>query len=201
MKILILLFVGLTQILFCSELTHITLENQDFSIVTEKYDIYDSKGEVMTLYKEERNRNLTFILNLILKDSTGTCADKSMQEGSYEINGTEITLYSLWERRGKAYEAPYGARIMKYQMLDDHSVVKRSSYIYIESERKNYNDESGMQYLFKEAKTVEEKALFKSYIDEMERVYKGQFLLGKDAKKLLNQVDEALLRKKKNQWK
>lgn len=200
MKILIPLFLFLTQFIFCAELKHVTIENQDFSIVTENYDIYGSKGTVMRFYKEERNNDLTFVLRLTLTDHTGSCSDKGIQEGAYEINGTDITLYSFWDRKGRAYDAPYGARVMHYKMLDDHSVVKKSSYIYIESERKNYNDESGMKYLFKRPKNDTQKKELESYIEDVERQYKGTFVYGNEAKDLIAEVKKALKRKMQRVW-
>ena len=117
MKLFSLIVLTINMLFAAAELEHVTLGNQDFSIVTESYEIYDSKGEVMKFYKEERNNDLTFVLSLILKDKTGTCADKSMQEGAYEINGTTITLYSFWDRKGKAYDSPYGGRIQQLSLI------------------------------------------------------------------------------------
>ncbi len=199
---LFLLMLFTTSILFgTAELKHITIKNQDFSIVTEAYDIYDSKGEVMKFYKEERNNDLIFVLSLILKDSTGTCADKSMQTGSYEINGTNITLYSFWDRKGKAYDSPYGARIQRYEMLPDHTVVLKSSKVYIETARKSYDTESGMKYLFSPPKTNTEIEALQAYIKSVEREYKGVFVYGDEAKSLIEEVHEAFRRKMKSKWK
>jgi len=201
MKIIISILLGISTLFASAELEHFSIENQDFSVVTEAYDIYDSKGEVMKLYKEERNNDLTFVLSLILKDSTGTCSDKSVQEGSYEINGTDITLYSFWERKGKAYSSPYGARIQHYRMLPNHTVEHVSSQVYIETERKNYDPESGMQYLFYAPQTAAEKEALKSYVESVEKDYKGVFVYGEEAKRLIHEVQEALSRKIKNRWK
>ncbi len=200
MKIFSLIFFTINILYATAELEHVTLGNQDFSIVTESYEIYDSKGEVMKFYKEERNNDLTFVLSLILKDKTGTCADKSMQEGAYEINGTTITLYSFWDRKGKAYDSPYGARIQQYEMLPDHTVVLRSSKVYIETARKSYDKESGMQYLFTPPKTAFEKEALQTYVKSVERQFKGVFVFGEEAKMLLDEVHEAFRRKMKSAW-
>lgn len=200
MKIFFLLFFTLNILFATAELEHVTLGNQDFSIVTESYDIYDSKGEVMKFYKEERNNNLIFVFSLILKDKTGTCADKSTQEGAYEINGTTITLYSFWDRKGKVYDSPYGARIQQYEMLPDHTVVLRSSKVYIEAARKSYDKESGMKYLFDPPKTALEKEALQRYVKSVEKEYKGVFVFGEEAKMLLNEVQEAFRRKMKSTW-
>jgi len=201
MKKIWLLFFMVSTFSFSANLEHITIENQDFSIVTETYKIYDSKGEVAKFYKEERNNDLTFIFSLILEDATGTCADKSMQSGSYEINGTNITLYSFWDRKGKVYDSPYGARIQQYEMLPNHTVVLKSSKVYIETARKSYNLESGMKYLFTSPRTVSEKEAFQTYIRSVEKEYKGLFVYGDEAKALLNEVQKALIRKMRSKWK
>lgn len=200
MKILLHILLGMGTLFASAQLEHLAIENQDFSVITESYDIYDSKGEVMKLYTEEQNNNLTFVLSLILKDSTGSCSDKSVQEGTYEINGTDITLYSFWDRRGKAYSSPYGARIQHYKMLPNHTVERVSSQVYIETERENYNAESGMQYLFHAPKSETEKEALKGYVEFVEKEYKGAFVYGQEAKSLINEVQQALSRKIKLRW-
>ena len=199
-KLLLLIFI-ITASLQSAQLEQIKIGNQDFSVVTETYNIYNSKGEVMKLYKEERDRKPRYILGLTLKDDTGTCSDFKIQEGAYEINGTDIILYSLWDRRGKVYDAPYGARIAHYKMLEDHTVVKKSSYIYIESASKNYNYYSAMKYLFTPPQTDQEKEELQTYIKEIEQKYKGTFLFDNEAKDLIVEVKKALKRKMERTWK
>jgi len=200
MKLFLLSLLTFTFLFATAQLEHLTIGNQDFSVVTESYDIYDSKGEVMKLYREERSNDLSFVLSLILKDSTGTCADKSMQTGSYEVNGTNITLYSYWERKGKAYDSPYGARIQRYEMLPDHTVVLKSSKVYIETARRNYDKESGMKYLFSPPQTHSETEALQAYVKLVEREYKGVFVYADKAKKLIEEVQEALRRRMRAKW-
>ena len=200
MKIFSIILLTVSILFATAKLEHVTLGNQDFSLVTESYDIYDSKGEVMKFYKEERNNDLTFVLSLILKDKTGSCADKSIQEGAYEINGTTITLYSFWDRKGKVYDSPYGARIQQYEMLPNHTVVLRSSKVYIETARKSYDPESGMKYLFIPPKNKSEKKALQSYVKAVEKEYKGIFVYGEESKTLLEEVYEALIRSMKAKW-
>ena len=198
-KLLLLIFI-ITALLHSAQLEHIKIGDQDFSVVTETYKVYNSKGEVMKLYKEERDSKSRYILGLTLKDTTGTCSDFKIQEGAYEINGTNIILYSLWDRRGKVYDAPYGARIAHYKMLDDHTVVKKSSYVYIESASKNYNYYSGMKYLFTPPKTDKEKEELQAYIQDVEQKYKGTFVFENEAQDLIAEVNKALKRKMEKIW-
>ena len=187
-------------ILTGAELKHITIGNQDFTLTTETYDIYDSKGEVLRLYREERNNNLTFVFSLVLKDRTGPCSAKSVEDGYYEINGTTVTLYSHWDRRGKAYDAPYGARIQVYKLKDNYDLVRTSSRLYIETQRAGYSENSGMKYLFKSPDTETEKSSLKTYINSVEHNYNGTFVYGDEAKKLIAEVESAMARKMKAMW-
>jgi len=198
----LLLLLVTMQALFAepADITHTNIGNQDFMLTTESYDEYDSKGEVLRVYKEERNYDLPFMFSLILKDRTGACSDKSLEDGYYEINGTTVTLYSHWSRRGKAYDAPYGARVQVYKIDDNFDLTRVSSKLYIETARPNYNENSGMKYLFNTPKNEEEKAALQAYVNRVERTYKGTFVFGDEAKKLIKDVEDAMTRKMKAIW-
>jgi len=200
MKRLLLLIFTITISLHSAQSKAIKIGDQDYAIVTETYNIYSSKGKVMKLYKKEHDGKLTYILGLTLRDITGTCSIRKEQRGAYEINGTDIKLYSFWDRDRQIDNAPYGARIVHYKLLEDQTIVKKASTLYIESARKNYDDESGMKYLFQEPKTDEEKALFKNYIMEMENTYKGKFVFDNASEDLIKKVKNALERKMRSRW-
>jgi len=200
MKKIVLLLLLSTYVLFSTEIQHINIGNQDFMLTVEEYDVYDSKGEVLRVYKEKRNNDLVFMFSLILKDRTGACSAKSVEDGYYEVNDTSITLYSHWDRRGKAYDAPYGARIQVYTIDENFNLTKTSSKLYVETERQNYNETSGMQYLFKKPQNEEDKKALKAYVSSVERNYKGSFIFGEEAKKLMADVEDAMGRKMKRIW-
>jgi len=198
-----ILFVWVTALLllFCEgKIEHITLHDHDFAIVTESYDIYDSKGTVMKFYREERNNDLTFLFSHTLHDATGSCADKSLEDGTYEINGSSITLYTFWDRRGRAYDSPYGARIRTYTVDKSGNVKMRSGRLYVETSKKSADRDSAVKYLFDPPQTEKEKEAFAQYITSAERQYKGTFLLGDDAKQLMDEVKKALRRKSRETW-
>ena len=184
-----------TALLTGAELKHINIGNQDFMLTVEEYDVYDSKGEVLRVYKEKRNNDLQFMFSLILKDRTGTCADKAVEDGYYEINGTTVTLYSFWNRRGKAYDAPYGARKQVYTLNSRYDLEQNSSKIYIETQRENYDEESGMKYLFSTPKNDAEKKKLKMYVGAVERKFKGTFVYGEEAKNLIEETKAAMTTK------
>jgi len=190
----------LMTLLHSAELKHISMGNFEYSLITDSYDAYDSKGEVMKLYAEENNNDLTFILSLTLHDKTGTCSDKSLEDGRYEINGTTLTLYSAWDRLGRAYDAPVGSRIQVYELQPNATFKRVSSRLYIETHRKKQDQNSGMQYLFSPPKNEKEQKVFEAYIEEVETRFKGTFVFGEEAKQLRLEVQEALRRKMHSAW-
>ena len=183
------------------KIEHITLHDHDFTIVTEPYDIYDSKGTVAKFYREERNNDLTFLFSHTLHDATGSCADKSLEDGVYEINGSTITLYTFWDRRGRAYDSPYGGRILTYTVDKRGKLQKVSGKLYVETSKKSADRNSAVKYLFDPPRTEKEKEAFAQYITSAERQYKGSFLQGDEAKQLMDEVRKALRQKSRGTWK
>ena len=197
-------FVWITVLLLLfseGKIEHITLHDHDFTIVTESYDIYDSKGTVAKFYREERNNDLTFLFSHTLHDATGSCADKSLEDGAYEINGSTITLYTFWDRRGRAYDSPYGARILTYTVDKSGELQKVSGKLYVETSKKSADRNSAVKYLFDPPRTEKEKEAFAQYIASAERQYKGTFLQGDEAKQLIDEVRKALRQKSRETWK
>jgi len=201
MRPFLFIIVLITQIFASSSVKELTIGKFNFLMIRKSYDIYDSKGKVMMLYREENNRDLTFVLRLILKDATGGCTSKGIQDGFYEIDERGITLYSMWDRRGKAYIEPYGARIQRYEIQSDASLKLVSSRVYIEMTRKKHDEDSGMKYLFEEPKNKSARLKLNTYVKEVERLYNGKFVFDKEAKKLLDEVKDALRRKVQVVWK
>lgn len=92
-----------------------TLSNHDIMMTTESYDLYDSEGKVLRLYQKRGDGEKRYLLSFVLSETIGGCEQKSIEQGSYEVNGSRIIFYTLWDRRGSA-DAPYGARIKIYSM-------------------------------------------------------------------------------------
>ncbi len=200
-KTLLLLALVLSSLFSKAIIEHFTVGYNDFTVITEDYEVYDSKGRVMKLYRDEQNYDLTNLFNFTLHDKTGTCGARSLEDGYFERKGNKITLYTLWNRQGRAYDVPYGARIMRYEVQRSGELKLLSSKLYVETARKSFDKESGMRFLWQTPKTNEEKAEFKAYIESVERKYKGTFVFGDEAKALINEVKAALNRKVKSVWK
>jgi len=197
-KIFFIVSILLSQSLFGGS-QNLLINKHKFVIVTESYDIYDSKGTFMKFYDAKNSNEALF--RLTLGDATGGCAARSLEDGSYEIEGDTITLYSLWNRKGKAYLSPYGAKIQKFKVLSNGRLKTISSQVYVEETKRNYDEESGMQYLFHAPTNKEEKEKLDDYVKGVERKYKATFLFGEKGKNLMLQVKEAMKRKLKKTWK
>ena len=182
----------------CASSQDIIINNHHFTIVTEKYDFYASKGEVMRFYRDIHDEKPLF--HLILNDATGGCSSRSLEDGAYEIEGDKIKLYSFFHRQGDAYSEPYGAKIVEYKVLNSGELKKISSKVYIETAQRGYENNRGMKYLFQAPKTEQEKRELLDYIKQVEEEHLSTFLLGEEGKFLIKEVKEALKRKVKRNW-
>jgi len=199
MKLYLFILLSITGV-FASSIKKITIENQPYTIVKEHYNEYGTKGDYIQLYKGSEQTTNSKLFSFILSEVSGSCSDKSIEKGSYEVNGSTITFYTQWSRQGAVYDTPKGARVQVYQVLKNGSLKQLSNKFYIETSRKNYDKKSGMKYLFTSPKTEDEKASLKAYVTKVEKRYHGKFLFAEEAKNLMDEVKEALRRKRKAVW-
>ena len=177
------------------------INGQPFVLLKEKYAEYDSKGRTVTFYKKEKSQDLTFVFSFLLEDATGGCNDKSLEHGTYEVNGTALTLYTLWERKGSVDDAPFGGRIKRYEVSKSGEIKLRSSQLYVEKHTEGSDPDSGMKFLFDAPKTKEEKESLAEYVGSVEKYFHGDFLFGDDAKALMIEIREAQKQHFKRRWK
>jgi len=186
--------------LFSVSMESLTINKQKFSLEKGSYDIYDSKGSYVKFYRVENNETLIPVLRLTLNDATGSCASRSLEDGAYEIEGSTITFYTLWERTGQAYFEPFGAKIQKYNVNDEGLLEEVSSKLYVETSKKKHDDGNGMEYLFHEPQNEVEQEKLNAYVKEVEERYKGKFVFGDESRELIKNVKEALKRKMRSMW-
>jgi len=179
----------------------VEVDGMTYTIVHESYNEYGDKGVEMKLYSKEVNSEVLPLFSFTLENQSGSCGAKSTQEGMYEINGTTLTLYTHWDRSGRAYDAPRGDRIQHYVLDKNGTVTFQDGLLYIERQAKSYDKESGMQFLFREAVTPVQKESLQKYIQRAEEIFGGEFVWGKDVKLLHEKVDQALTHKKQTRWK
>lgn len=196
--IILLILINISYAFYTQE--EINIEGKYFRIVHESYDDYGEKGIVMKLYKKGDSDNSKPCFSFTLENQSGGCGEQSRQEGTYELNGTQLTLYSHWDRSGKAYDTPKGDRIQHYKIDKNGSVTFLDGRLYIETESKNYDKQSAIQYLYESPKnTIEENAL-ERYKKRVEEYFKGKFVHDNERKQLHKQVQNALMKKRKTRW-
>ena len=174
---------------------------EHFIIVHESYDEYNDKGITMMLYKKGADTNTHPLFSFTLENQSGGCGEQSSQEGSYELNGTMLTLYSHWDRSGKAYDTPKGDRIQHYKIDENGTIAFLDGSLYIETEAKNYDKQSAIKYLHTPPTNEDEKEALNKYIQSVEKHFKGKFVRSDEAQILHQKVDKALMEKRKTRWK
>jgi len=197
-------------ILFCLMWVHTfatTVENKVridgiiYTIINESYNEYGDKGIEMKLYPKEVNLESLPLFSFALENQSGGCGAKSMEDGTYEINGTALTLYTHWDRSAHAYDAAKGDRIQHFTIGKNGTVTFQDGILYVEQQAENYDKESGLKYLRKVPVNKMEKEKLKMYIESTERIFGGRFVFGDDAVKLRKKVDNALMKKRQTRWK
>jgi len=178
----------------------INIEGKSFRIVHESYDDYGEKGIAMKLYKKGDSDNSKPRFSFTLENQSGGCGEQSRQEGTYELNGTQLTLYSHWDRSGRAYDTPKGDRIQHYKIDKNGSVSFLDGRLYIEAQSKNYDKQSAIQYLYEAPKNATEENALERYKKRVEEHFKGKFVHQKERKQLHQQVENALMQKRKTRW-
>ena len=200
MKRILLLFL-ITTSLFSQKQKLLDIQGHSFLLFEEDYDEYDSKGKTVTFYNGEDSNRTEALLSFVLNDVTGGCNDKSIEKGVYELSGSTIIFYTLWQRVGSIDDAPFGGRVKSYEISKNGEIKLLSSYLYIEEHTKESNSGSGMRFLFESPKREEDKSLFLTYISLIEKRYGGEFVFDKKSSKLIIAVREALKRQVKAVWK
>ena len=196
MKYFILLLLMYTYL----DAKEVQIGSRTYTIVEESYNEYNDKGIAMKLYKKTDNKDALPFFSFTVENQLGGCGERSMQEGSYEINGTIFTFYSHWERSGSAYDAPSGDRIQHYVMDNNGTMHFKDGILYIEQQAKSYDKESGQKYLSIKPTTQREKEKLQEYIQSTEHAFSGRFVFDDDAVKLHKEVENALTKKRQTRW-
>jgi len=200
MKIVLFLLVWVNAFAFFSE-DKVKIAGVQYSIVHESYHEYGDKGIMMKVYKKGFTKDTLPLLSFTLENQTGDCSAKSIEDGNYEINGTKLTLYTHWDRSGRAKETPRGDRIQHYSFDKNGTLHFEDGVLYIERHAQSIDKDSGMAFLFEKPKTTEQKERLKTYVKSVEKEFKGIFVFEEEARKLHKNVANALMKKKRTRWK
>ena len=195
-----LLFLLITLSVLSDTIKDITIAGKPYVIIHESYNEYSDKGIEMKLYSKEQNRDTLPLLSFTLENQSGGCAEKSIQSGTYAIEGDKIILYSHWARSGRAYDAPSGDRKQIYKFDKDGNLTRVSGQVYIEKAKRGKEMDEGMKYLYTPAITAKEKKALTAYIRSVEHIFEADFVQGEQANALANEVEQALREKSKQRW-
>ena len=171
-----------------------------FILKQQAYNEYGDKGITLMVHNKNTEKKGVPLLSFVMENKSGSCADKSVQNGAYKIEGNTIIFYSHWERYGREYDAPIGDRIQVYRVDDNGTLQRKSSKVYIETSKRGKEMDEGMKYLYTEMKTDAEKQELAKYIASVERIFEAKFVRGVEAKVLAEQVSKALTQKQRKRW-
>jgi hypothetical protein len=200
MKILLTYIILFTSLYAFKTEKEVHIGTHTFMLVKESYNEYGDKGVTLALYDRDANESASPKLTFLLRNEYGSCSDKDIEAGSYEIKKDSIVFYTHWKRSRNSDNAPIGNRIQVYKVDNNGSFTMVDSKIYVERTTQNEDADEGMQYLYVAPKTKEEEVLLNEYILSVENIFKAKFVRGDEAIALRKEVREALALKQKQKW-
>jgi hypothetical protein len=200
MKILLTCIILFTLLYAFKTEKEVRIGTHTFMLVEESYNEYGDKGVTLALYDRDANKSVSPKLTFLLRNEYGSCSDKDIEAGSYEIKKDSIVFYTHWKRSRNSDNAPIGNRIQVYKVDNNGSFTMVDSKIYVERTTQNEDADEGMQYLYVAPKTKEEEVLLNEYILSVENIFKAKFVRGDEAIALGKEVREALTLKQKQKW-
>ena len=117
MKIVVLVYFYFFS-LYAGEVKHISFSGKDLVLIEESYNLYDSKGNSVKFYLENKNMDLHFLKTFVLDDKSGDCMKGELENGIYKIEGSELVFYSVKYEKKKLGKVPFYAKIAKYKLQD-----------------------------------------------------------------------------------
>ena len=200
MKTLLIILILISELNAFKSEKEVQIGVHSFILVKKSYNEYGDKGITMALYTKDTKNSRQKKLSFLLRNESGPCSDKNIENGSYKIKEDSIVFYTHWKRSRSSYNVPIGDRMQVFKVDKNGSFYMIDSKVYVERTKRNKDEDEGMQYLYTEAKTENEKLLLDEYITSVEDTFKAKFVMGDEAKKLEYEVNKALLLKHRQQW-
>jgi hypothetical protein len=144
------------------------------------------------------------LITHIISEYDGDCNSESIELGDYEVTDTTLILFSYWTRAGDAPVSPFGVRKQIYQVDKSGKFNLIKSELYIETSRKGWKENKGIEYLYSTPINANQKKLLKEYIEEVEKKYNAKFVFGNYRTSLLSLVRTKLKKQilsKTKHWK
>jgi len=200
MRILLYIILLFTSLYAFKVEKEVQIAKHTFTLVKESYNEYGDKGVTMALYTKDANKSISEKFSFILRNESGSCSDKSVEEGIYKIDKDSIVTYTHWKRSQNLPNSPIGDRMQIYKMDENNSFYLYDSKVYVERTTRGEDADEGMKYLYVEPKTEDEKRLLSEYINAVENIFKAKFVTEDEARALSKEVHEALMHKEKQRW-
>ncbi len=162
---------------------HIRLGKHQLTVVKSPYAEYDEKGIALKFYLDKK---LLPDLSTILEEHSGACNDRYTTLGAYRIVGDRLRIYEkfLHKRRLIALvRSTYG--------IEGNRTVLYEKVIFAPMQNESYE---------KVLLTGDLNATLKRFVAMQERLYKGKFLVGKEAKALIEEATDAFLQADALRW-
>lgn len=166
----------------------VVIKDAKFKFVTTKLNDTLQK-DFIVVYKAKKK-----VLEHTIYHSDGDCSSENLQLGTYEIKGAKIILYSYWagaDRMGKNMY-PFGYKKQTYIVNSKGTIALEKSIIYVEDYVDSYEKPKAINYLYQTPKNAKERNELKRYVAEIEKIYEGNFVTGKELDKLAKEVNTKL---------
>ncbi len=182
-------------ILFCCTIITTYAQEKIIHIGTHPFIIknissYNENGD--STRQVELYRGQTKLLTHTISKAEGDCNSEAIELGTYALTDSTITFYSYWATAGDAPVDPFGARKQVYQVTANGNLSFKQGSIYLETSRKGWHGDNGIQFLFAPPKNDIEKEQLQQYTTQVEELYKASFVIGDRKDNLLKEVKAKL---------
>ena len=178
--------------LYASE-KEIVIDKKTYKLTKEKYKEYGDEGLLLNFYQKNQSDINKPFFSFLLFQRSGGCGKSNYEKGTYEVKGSQVLIYTKWH--GYSID---GYRKMVYEFDTNTTKAKKLSCKLYISNKEDSN--SGATFLEKNPIEKKEQQLLDEYISSIEKIYKGEFVLKDEAKKLADEVNSALVKNMQNNW-
>ncbi len=170
----------------------VVINDKKYKLLKEQYNEYGERGLLLNFYTLDEHK---LALSFLLSQQFGGCGKRDYEESTYEIEGSNVTVYTKW----RGYDID-GYRKMVYEFDKNLTKAKQiSCKLYIDA-RSLDDKNSGVEYLHTKPKDKKQKELLDEYIKSIEKIYKGEFVLAKRYEQLSHEVEKALKKSLVDRW-
>lgn len=157
-------------------------------LVKKKKTITDN-GDEWYQYFYAVGSDKKFMLKHVYDAGVGDCNSVQYEIGDHTWSGDTLLLYTYWLHEGDPTGKKWGAKLARYYWnCQAHTLTRLNAVLYIEEQ-----GEPGFEPLSKEEMTCRECVQEReNYKQKMARAQKGRFVIGAEARALIQQTQTFL---------